>query len=35
MAQLHASATPQQRNNLVRKLQAYAQDLQALRAQSP
>lgn len=35
MAQVHASATPQQRSNLVRKLQAYAQDLQALMAQSP
>ena len=35
MAQLHASATPQQRSNLVRKLQAYAQDVQVLRGQSP
>lgn len=35
MAQLHASATPQQRSNLVRKLQGYAQDVQVLMAQSP
>lgn len=35
MAQAHASATPQQRSNLVRKLQAYAQDVQVLRGQSP
>ena len=35
MAQVHASATPQQRSNLVRKLQAYAQDVQVLRGQSP
>ena len=33
MAQVHASATPQQRSNLVRKLQAYAQDVQVLRGQ--
>ena len=35
MAQLHASATSQQRSNLVRKLQGYARDVQVLRAQSP
>lgn len=35
MAQLHTSATPQQRNNLLRKLQAYGQDVNALMAQSP
>jgi hypothetical protein len=35
IAQLHAIATPQQRNNLVRKLQAYAQDVQILAGSSP
>ena len=35
VAQMHASATPQQRSQLERKLQAYAQDLRALLAQSP
>lgn len=34
MAQLHASATPQQRKNLLRKLQSYLQDVRALMAQS-
>lgn len=35
MAQLHASATPQQRGNLVRKLEAYNRDVQVLMVQSP
>lgn len=34
VAQMHASATPQQRSQLERKLQAYALDLRALLAQS-
>jgi hypothetical protein len=35
MAELHRSATAQQRKNMVNALQGYSRDLQALMAQSP